>query len=206
MLSFVQLMLAFSSTSFIELVFAILGYFLARNSRVRKALTASVYAIAYLLFFFLFVVFRVQGTFGFVIDGFFGKRLDFTGRTEIWDRALGAMDGEHFLLGYYKGHSTPLGEVLGQPCWTAHNAVLDLLLWGGVIGLILFLGFVGIVCWRLFKTRNTQLSAIYSLYLGANFIGGLMESVMFPYFGFYVGLAYSDPLLYAGSEEEKAAD
>lgn len=199
-LSVFQLLLSFSSTTFVELAFAVAGYVLVRSKKVRKLLTASTYAVIYFVFFFLFVVFRVQGLFGFVIEGVFGKRLDFSGRTEIWDDAVAAMDGDHLLLGYYKGHSTPLGLVLGKPCWTAHNAILDLLVWGGVISLILFLTFVGIVCWKLYKTRETQLSAMYSLCLGANFIGGLMESIMFPYFGFYLGLAYADPLLLASAE------
>lgn len=202
-LSVVQSILAFSSTSFVELVFVVVGYFIIRNQRLRQVSTASTYAVIYLAFFFLFVVFRVQGAFSFVIEGVFGKRLDFSGRTDIWDRAIGAMDGEHLLLGYYKGHSTPLGLVLGDPCWTAHNAILDLLVWGGVIGLALFFGFVGIVCWRLYKTREMRLSAIYSLSLGANFIGGLMESIMFPYFGFFLGLACADPLLASNGDPHR---
>ncbi|MEC4295534.1 O-antigen ligase family protein [Adlercreutzia shanghongiae] len=199
-LSVVQSVLAFSSTSFVELVFVAVGYCMIRNQRLRKVLTASMYAVVCLAFFFLFVIFRVQGLFGIVIEGVFGKRLDFSGRTDIWDKAIEAMDGEHLLLGYYKGHSTPLGLVLGEPCWTAHNAILDLLVWGGLIALILVLGFVGVVCWRLFETRGMRLSAVYSLCLGANFIGGLMESIMFPYFGFFVGLAYADPLLRTGDK------
>lgn len=199
-LSVFQLMLSFSSTTFVELVFVVVGYILVRSERARRLLTASTYALVYLAFFFLFVVFRVQGLFGFVIEGLFGKHLNFTGRTEIWDNAVAAMDGDHLLLGYYKGHSTPLGLVLGKPCWTAHNAILDLLVWGGMVSLILVLAFVGIVCWRLHKTREMQLSAMYSLCLGAFFIGGLMESIMFPYFGFYLGLAYADPLLLASDE------
>lgn len=206
-LSVIQSVLAFSSTSFVELAFVVIGYCLVQNRSMRNVLTATTYAILCLVFFCLFVVFRVQGVFGFVIEGVFGKRLDFSGRTDIWDRAIGAMDGEHLLLGYYKGHSTPLGLVLGDPCWTAHNAILDLLVWGGVIGLTLFFGFVGIVCWRLYKTRGMRLSAIYSLSLGANFIGGLMESIMFPYFGFFLGFACADPLLTSnGDPHRRGAD
>ena len=73
-----------------------------------------------------------------------------------------------------------------------HNAILDLLVWGGLAGLLLGCGLIGLVCLRLWRARNERRSALYSLYLGACFICGLMEAIMFPQFGLFLGMAYSD--------------
>lgn len=187
-----QSLLAPSMTALVALLLVTGGYFFIIGRRPRRVFTAFTYAGFYLAAFFAFVVMRLQGVFGFVIESVMDKRLDFTGRTPIWDAAFDAMDPSHLLLGYYRGGISPLGLLEGAQCWSAHNAVLDLLVWGGLAGLLLGCGLIGLACLRLWKARNERRSALYSLYLGACFICGLMEAIMFPQFGLFLGMAYSD--------------
>lgn len=188
----VQSLVMPSATALVALLLVTIGYFLVVGRKLRHVLTAFTYAGLYLTAFLAFVVVRVQGVFGLLIESVMGKTLDFSGRTLIWDAAFDAMDPSHLLLGYYRGGTSPLGSIWSGQCWSAHNAVLDLLVWGGLAGLLLGCGLIGLACLRLWKTRNERRSALYSLYLGACFICGLMEAIMFPQFGLFLGMAYSD--------------
>ena len=198
-----QSLLMPSVTALVALLLVTVGYFFVIGRRPRRVFSALTYAGCYLIAFFVFVVMRLQGFFGFIIESIMGKRLDFTGRTPIWDAAFGAMDPSHLLLGYYRGGTSPLGLLDGAQCWSAHNAILDLLVWGGLAGLLLGCGLIGLACLRLWKARNERRSALYSLYLGACFICGLMEAIMFPQFGLFLGMAYSDSF---GDERSPATE
>jgi len=198
-----QSLLMPSATALVALLFVTAGYFFVIGRKLRCALTAFVYAGLYLAAFLAFVVVRAQGVFGLLIESMMGKTLDFSGRTLIWDAAFKAMDPSHLLLGYYRGGTSPLGSLWSGQCWSAHNAILDLLVWGGLAGLLLGCGLIGLVCLRLWRARNERRSALYSLYLGACFICGLMEAIMFPQFGLFLGMAYSDSF---GDERSPATE
>lgn len=185
-----QAVLAFSATSTVELGFVIVGLLLIRNRACRSYLNAAVYAVFYVVFFVALVVLRLQFLFEPLIQDLLGRRLDFSGRTDLWDQSLEAMDARHWLFGYPKGGTTVLW-IGDEPFWTAHNGVLDILLWGGALSLVACVAMIGIVCVKLWESRDDYSASLYSLLIGAFFIGALMESIMFVQFVFALAMAYN---------------
>lgn len=185
----IQNCLAFSATSTVELAFVVVGLVLVQKRGVRRFMNAAVFGIGYLVLFLLLVVFRVQSIFGLFIEKVLHRSLGFTGRTELWDQTLDAVYPDHLLFGRPKG-GTPLLNLGSESFWTAHNGILDILLWGGLLSLVVCLALITIVCVRLYDRRSDYSASLYSLLLGAFFIGALMESVMFVQFAFFLAMAY----------------
>lgn len=185
----IQNCLAFSATSTVELAFVVVGLVLVQKRGVRRFMNAAVFGIGYLVLFLLLVVFRVQSIFGLFIEKVLHRSLDFTGRTELWDQTLDAVYPDHLLFRRPKG-GTPLLNLGSESFWTAHNGILDILLWGGLLSLVVCLALITIVCVRLYDRRSDYSASLYSLLLGAFFIGALMESVMFVQFAFFLAMAY----------------
>lgn len=186
----IQSCLAFSATSAVELVFVVIGLLLVQSVVVRRAMNGAVFGIGYLVFFLLFVVFRVQAVFSALIEGLLHKSLDFTGRTDLWDQAIDAVFPDHVLFGCPKGGS-PLLSLGNEVFWTAHNGILDIMLWGGALSLLVFMALVVIVCIGLYRCRTDYSASLYSLVLGAFLIGALMESFVFVQSVFFLAMAYS---------------
>ena len=186
----IQSCLAFSATSAVELVFVVIGLLLVQSVIVRRAMNGAVFGIGYLVFFLLFVVFRVQAVFSALIEGLLHKSLDFTGRTDLWDQAIDAVFPDHVLFGCPKGGS-PLLSLGNEVFWTAHNGILDIMLWGGALSLLVFMALVVIVCIGLYRCRTDYSASLYSLVLGAFLIGALMESFVFVQSVFFLAMAYS---------------
>ena len=84
----IQSCLAFSATSAVELVFVVIGLLLVQSVVVRRAMNGAVFGIGYLVFFLLFVVFRVQAVFSALIEGLLHKSLDFRGFGSLCDKGL----------------------------------------------------------------------------------------------------------------------
>lgn len=186
----IQSCLAFSATSAVELAFVVVGLALVQKRGIRRFMNAAVFGISYLVLFSLLVVFRVQSIFGLFIEKVLHRSLDFTGRTELWDQTLAAVYPDHLLFGRPKG-GAPLLNLGNESFWTAHNGILDVLLWGGLLSLVVSLALITIVCVGLHNRRSDYSASLYSLLLGAFFIGALMESVMFIQFAFFLAMAYA---------------
>ncbi|MEC4273413.1 hypothetical protein VJ923_09620 [Adlercreutzia sp. R25] len=186
----VQSYLAFSATSAVELAFVIVGLALIQKRDIRRVMNAVVFGVGYLVFFLLLVVFRAQSVFGLFIERVLHRGLDFTGRTELWDQTFAAVYPDYLLFGRPKGGSPLLGFG-SETFWTAHNGILDILLWGGLLSLMVCLAMTAITCIGLYKRRLEYSASLYSLLLGAFFVGGLMESVMFIQFVFFLAMAYA---------------
>jgi hypothetical protein len=88
--------------------------------------------------FFSIVVFRLQNIFSFFIEGVLHKGLSFTGRTDIWDKAI-AMILESPFLGYGIAQSGKVYRLSKHKYYHAHNAFLEVMVEGGVFALISFL-------------------------------------------------------------------
>jgi hypothetical protein len=88
--------------------------------------------------FFSIVVFRLQNIFSFFIEGVLHKGLSFTGRTDIWDKAI-AMILESPFLGYGIAQSGKVYRLSKHKYYHAHNAFLEVMVEGGVFALIAFL-------------------------------------------------------------------
>lgn len=186
----IQSCLAFSATSTVELCFVVAGLMLVQSAAARRVMNGAIFGIGYLVFFLLFVVFRVQAIFSALIEGLLHKNLDFTGRTDLWDQAIDAVFPNHVLFGCPKG-GPPLLSLGDQVFWTAHNGVLDIMLWGGMLSLLVFVALVVLACVGLYRWRADYSASLYSLILGAFFIGALMESFVFVQSVFFLAAAYS---------------
>jgi O-antigen ligase len=88
--------------------------------------------------FFSIVVLRLQNIFSFFIEGVLHKGLSFTGRTDIWDKAI-AMILESPFLGYGIAQSGKVYRLSKHKYYHAHNAFLEVMVEGGVFALIAFL-------------------------------------------------------------------
>lgn len=91
--------------------------------------------IIYIIFEILIVFLKIQNMFSYIIVDVLGKDLTFTGRTDVWNRAIEKIL-DHPILGY--GDLDQLTElsVLGDVY--CHNGFLELLFRGGIIQLTLF--------------------------------------------------------------------
>ena len=88
--------------------------------------------------FFTIVLFRLQNLFAFFIEDVLHKGLSFTGRTDIWDKALGLFLDSPF-LGQGIAQSGKVYRLSKHKYYHAHNVFLEILVEGGVFSLIAFL-------------------------------------------------------------------
>lgn len=87
------------------------------------------------------VLLRVHEHLAFIIEGWLGKTLTLTARTELWDIGLPiALDS----LWFGHGINHDFGNFIPylERTWQAHNQYLQLLYDGGLVGITLFLGFL----------------------------------------------------------------
>lgn len=88
--------------------------------------------------FFTIVLFRLQNIFAFFIEGVLHKGLSFTGRTDIWDKAIKMILKSPF-LGYGIAQSGKVYRLSKHKYYHAHNAFLEVTVEGGVFSLMAFL-------------------------------------------------------------------
>lgn len=143
---------------------------------IRKTLNGFTYLGLYAAAFFGVVILRLQDRLAGLF-ALFGKNATFTGRTEIWDTALGLMaDPTHMVLGY--GAQFTSGFQAGN--WytgSAHNTVLQILMLGGWVALVLLVILMVLAAFQSFKGRNDRLHACLSLTLGCMLVIGLTENI-----------------------------
>lgn len=181
-----QSLIEYSATSILALVLFAVGVCLISAAKPRRVLNACTFAGLYALAFLSVIVLRMQD----VLSGFIlalGKDVSFTGRTSIWDLIFSMIDRNHFLLGYngVDGLVFPAGWRVG----VAHNAVLDILLWGGLLGLSLAIAMVVVASVNLYRQRASKTAAILSVYLGVFFLMGLVEHLSTVAFFLFLGIA-----------------
>ena len=163
--SLAQSLLCYSATSLLALVLGCAIYPLLFNGRIRKKLSAVTYILGFLILFVAFVLFRLQNVLSIVFD-LLGKDPTFTGRTYIWDASLERIDLDHFLFGY-SGVSVPVISPEGMGVfYTAHNAILDIMVWGGFVATCIVAAMFVFAALNLYSGRNSVSSGTLSLYLG----------------------------------------
>lgn len=128
--------MAKSSTAvmLMALVFGLVGFIIIWRGRPGRGAVILFMIICSLAFLGLFLP---------VVLSILGEDLTFNGRTILWGHLLGFI-GEKPILGWgYRGFWTTGGAELmrarlGWPAFGAHNVWMQALLWGGVIGLSLW--------------------------------------------------------------------
>lgn len=181
-----QSLIEYSATSVLALILFAVGVFLVSAAKPRRVLNACTFAGLYAFAFLGVIVLRMQD----VLSGFIaalGKDISFTGRTSIWDLIFSMIDRSHLLFGYngVDGLVFPAGWRVG----VAHNAVLDTLLWGGLLGLSLAIAMVVVASVNLYRQRMSKTAAILSVYLGVFFLMGLVEHLSTVAFFLFLGIA-----------------
>ncbi len=136
--SALSLLLVWSATGLMGLAVTLifLLFFYERRLQILFNFTTS-FAVGVGLFFSI-VLFRLQNLFAFFIEGVLHKGLSFTGRTDIWDKAI-EMILESPFLGYGIAQSGKVYRLSKGKYYHAHNAFLEILVEGGVFALIAFL-------------------------------------------------------------------
>lgn len=148
----------------------------------------NIYLILYTIAFFALVIFRLQNLFANFITFVLKKDLTFTGRTFIWDRVLDGLHGS-WILGL--GRESKIVEEYFYPVSATHNGVLQVLVYSGIIGLILFTVTLLIIVKKLKKYRKNPISKILSFSIFSYLVIGLTESVFFQFeFWLLLVLAY----------------
>lgn len=186
---FAQSLIAYSATSvFAFVVFALIVAFGLILPKARQVLNAITFGGIYVVAFLLIVVFRLQNLLSPLI-GAMGRSVTFTGRTYVWDSALALIDGDHFLFGHFgtpgKLFVLPSGGRVG----TAHNALLDAMVWGGVVAVCLFIALIAVASINLYRHRQERAAGVLSAYIGVFLLMGLMESITCSAFFLFLGIA-----------------
>lgn len=110
----------------------------------------------------------------------FEKSVTFSGRTNIWE-VCWEMVAEHPIVGY--GWLDPIfrtqlvDDAVGAV--NAHNTILELLFTYGVIGLVLWMTFVGLALSRLAKMTDKSMANSLRTTISCLFLATLMEAMVF---------------------------
>jgi len=174
-LSFLLLILTQSTSALLNAVVALLllSCFNVIKTPDHLITPASTTMIISLASFILFLAIGLLET----VLGAFGKDLTLTGRTEIWPLAIDKIQERPWLgYGYFSfwngldGESADIIRALRWPVPYAHNGFIDLTLYLGLVGLLLFLigfsvAFIRSVFWiRIQNTAISFLPLIYMIY------------------------------------------
>lgn len=122
------------------------------------------------------------------IAGLFGKTSDLTGRSDIWEPLLIQIQ-KHWLLGigygaFWLGPGSPSQPILDSLIWIplqGHNGYLDLLNELGVVGCLLFVGWLITYVRDLLRLTeiDRQAGALFGAVLATILFSNLTESSMF---------------------------
>lgn len=192
LVGFAHTPLAYSATSLVAMLALVIGLALIPRISMRRFLNGFTYLGCYLVAFFGIVILRLQYYLYPLFETLLGKNASFTGRTEIWDVALSHLHGAHVLYGYC-GSSEPLLIYQGVKFNTPHNALLDIVLWGGLLGLATVGGLIALSLENLYKLRTQYGAAVLALSIGIFLLMGISEFIMGTPFCLLLGLAYCWP-------------
>lgn len=136
--SAVSLLMVWSATGLMGLAVALIFLLFCYERRIQTLFNFTTAFGVGAGMFFSIVLFRLQNLFAFFIEDVLHKGLSFTGRTDIWDKAI-----KLFLEAPFLGHGiAQTGKVYRlskHKYYHAHNVFLQVLVEGGVFSLISFL-------------------------------------------------------------------
>ncbi len=124
-----------SATGILATFLLIIMLILIRNKMLNKILKPKIIFLAFFILNISIIIFKVQNSFSWLFVDILKKDLTFTGRTYLWDYALGLIKNR-LIIGYGMGVDV-IGNGHAYP--HAHSLVLDLLFKGGILALMLFI-------------------------------------------------------------------
>jgi Lipid A core - O-antigen ligase and related enzymes len=187
LISIITIFITGSSTSIVGLLMFILLIILLKKHTLGTFINYKSLFITYIFFSFGITVFRIQNIFSFFIETILNKSLNFTGRTDIWDVAIGMIKNA-FIIGNGADFNTGILQI-GNTYYYSHNMLLEILVIGGVVALSLFL----IITYRVgkqLKLRQSSISYILVAGICSFFIMSITESYILAN-GFYLFLILS---------------
>lgn len=170
-----QVCLAFSATSALALaVFGLVAFVLRRKDIDRIPIGPAVFG-TYLIGFISIVILRVQELLNPILQ-LFGRNASFTGRTEIWESSISLILTPHVVFGYGAGKNLIPGLYEWQPHFVhAHNELLNILLLGGLAGLVCYVTALSCAFQHIEQTTNRKGKLIALAALIALLVIGLVE-------------------------------
>ena len=164
------------SAAGIVTVLAMIGsLLLARRVKLKVSYVVLTMVLAYVILAFFAEVF-VDSNWWFRVTQWLGKDVTLTSRFSIWDRVLEII-GENWLTGVGRGAEIKYINAWGRSriIGEAHNFLLELLLEGGVLGLVLFCGYFWLAVRKL--DMNSKLHRVVLMANMVILVNGLVESV-----------------------------
>lgn len=144
-----------------------------RKKVIPRAMNIYVFYLIFIGLEILIIFLRRQSFLSFFIENILHKTLDF-GRTVIWDRYL-ILIARSPIIGYglFEGHGLVRN---GSIMYGTHNAIIGLLVKGGIIGLLIYCIPFLLVAKKLFNMRGHYLSSIMMVCIFACLFVFLMEA------------------------------
>ncbi len=148
--------------------------FIYKRNTLKTFINFKLLFIFFIILFFSIVIFRLQDTFSYLIVDVFHRDMTFTGRTYIWDRCLYYIK-DNFLLGLgVENYDT---RYLVKNIYHAHSTFLNILLEGGIIGLLSYLNIFRVVGTKLKDVINNEYAKIVTFSLFIYFIATLVDVI-----------------------------
>lgn len=156
-----------------------------------------------LAFTIAIVFFRVQNLFSFLIENVLQKDLTLTNRTLIWDNAFSyILKGNLFIGNGYVNDGNFISY--GIRIWQAHNQFLQSIYETGIIGTIIFYGYIR-ECFSKVNREVTKLDLILVSFL-FSFLIMMITEIYAYYLPFYViamCCQFKNEIVNAGEKNEK---
>lgn len=167
-----------------------------------RLFNVATYYIVIAAMFLLFVVFKVQDRFAFLIEDVLGKSLTFSGRTAIWDRAF-AWAAQRPVFGYGVTTSAVQEVMVGNVF--CHNVIVQVIMDSGYVGLAVYCAILFTVARPLMKRREHPVGYTLAAAMFAFLLVLMAESITFPvhFYGICV-MAYHTEDIIAAFEKPAA--
>ncbi|MCC8088845.1 MAG: O-antigen ligase family protein [Rikenellaceae bacterium] len=143
------------------IIFILMFYFVFRKF-INKfgAFNILSYSIVIIAVVVIVVILQNVSFLSIIVQNVLGKSMTLSGRTTIWNRAVGYIISNP-VTGYgYLDSATAL-TMLKQ--YSAHNMYLQILMETGVIGFVLFLGAIVLTVRNLYRIRNCEIGKIMAI-------------------------------------------
>lgn len=156
-ISIISIFIMQSATSLVAMIILLAYFLFYKFLKVNKKINAKAFMICYLLLFIGVIVFQVQNNFSYIIEDVLNKDLTFTGRTDIWKRAIDFIEKSP-IIGY--GNESNIVRVFkfnSKSSIHCHNMILEIIYQGGIIFTFLFTYFIKIIINKIKLIENKEL-------------------------------------------------
>ena len=174
---FADVFIVQSATGIVCILMWLLGFLfffkIKRTRHINKFILPILFAI-FTSIFFLMVFFDIQRYFGFFIEGFLDRDLDFTSRTMIWERTLFYIN-QNLLFG--QGY-LPTSQIESQLSVShPHSYYLYILYSSGMFGFCWILFIIYKFSKKINSWHNYNLRALFVIFFLCAFTMGFSESL-----------------------------